>query len=72
MSMKRKQQFEFAGWAVFVLSAICYTWAGIKAGDPLSITGSLLFLGACFLFLAPGFRQATRATEEAACESGTG
>ncbi len=53
MTPLQKKKFEIAGWTVFVASAICYTWAGLRAGDLLSIFGSLLFLGACFLFLFP-------------------
>ena len=38
---------------MFVASAIFYTWAGLRAGDVISTLGSVLFLLACFLFLAP-------------------
>ena len=48
-----KRNLEVAGWIIFIASAICFTWAGYRAGDILSTTGSLLFLLACFFFLVP-------------------
>ena len=53
MTAQKKIRFESLGWILFVFSAICYTLAGLKSGDILSTSGSLLFLVACFLFLAP-------------------
>ena len=53
MTRSKKVKLESFGWVLFVFSAICYTLAGVRSGDVLSTSGSLLFLVACFLFLAP-------------------
>ena len=44
---------EFIGWILFVLSACCFVFASYRSGDLVSLSGSLLFLVACFFFLAP-------------------
>ena len=44
---------QFAGWGLFVLSALFFTAASLRSGDALAIAGSLLFLVACFVFLLP-------------------
>ena len=46
-------KFQLGGWVLFILSASFFTAASIRAGDILSLLGSLLFLFACFLFLIP-------------------
>ena len=61
-----RRKLERAGWVIFIASAICYTWAGLRAGDLLSTTGSLLFLIACFFFLAPGLLRPGTAPEQRA------
>jgi hypothetical protein len=43
------------GWVLFVVCALVFVWASIRDRDPLMTLGSLLFLVACFFFLAPGF-----------------
>ena len=57
MSQHRVQKIELKiqllGWALFILSASFFTAASIRAGDVLGLLGSLLFLFACFVFLAP-------------------
>ena len=52
--------FEIAGWAIFIASAVMFTAASVKAADPLSTSGSVLFLGACFVFLVPLVRKERR------------
>jgi hypothetical protein len=49
--------YELAGWLLFVLSALAFLAAAIRAGDALAIGGSLFFLLACFAFLVPLMRQ---------------
>jgi hypothetical protein len=41
------------GWGLFVVCALVFLGAGVRDGDPLLTVGSVLFLVACFLFLAP-------------------
>ncbi|MEE2631483.1 MAG: hypothetical protein VX752_05460 [Actinomycetota bacterium] len=42
---------EGMSWWMFVACALFFTAGSIRAGDPLFIIGSLLFLAACVLFL---------------------
>ncbi len=46
-------RYEFIGWILFVASACCFVFASYRSGDMVSLSGSLLFLVACFFFLAP-------------------
>ncbi|MGB0210150.1 MAG: hypothetical protein ACPGCX_08665 [Ilumatobacteraceae bacterium] len=39
------------GWMLFLLSAVIYLVAGIRAGDWLVILGSVVWAVACFVFL---------------------
>ncbi|MDO8107700.1 hypothetical protein Q6348_10885 [Isoptericola sp. b441] len=48
--MRRLHQL---GWLLFLLSAVLYAWAGARAGDLLVVAGSVVFGGACVLFLVP-------------------
>ncbi len=50
--------FEAAGWIIFIASAAMFTAASVRAGDPYGTAGSVLFLGACFVFLVPLVREA--------------
>ena len=49
----KKEKFQFAGWILFVFSAIFFIASSLRAGDWLSLTGGILFLLACFVFLIP-------------------
>ncbi len=40
------------GWLMFIVSAVLFTWAGVRAGDWLTVTASVVFGVACVLFLA--------------------
>jgi hypothetical protein len=53
MKLFDRQGFELAGWVIFVASAAMFIASGVRAGDAFSTAGSVLFLGACFVFLAP-------------------
>jgi hypothetical protein len=46
-------RFNFWGWVLFTFSAAGFTLGALRSGDALSLIASLLFLLACFLFLAP-------------------
>lgn len=50
---KLELKFQLLGWALFILSASFFGAASIRAGDVLSLLGSLFFLFACFVFLIP-------------------
>ncbi len=49
----RTHAFQLLGWVLFVACAGCYIAANIRSGDRLSLAGSILFLLACMVFLAP-------------------
>lgn len=53
MRTSTKRRFELAGWILFIVSAVFFTWASWRAGDMLALTGSLFFLFACLVFLVP-------------------
>ncbi len=48
---------DFWGWILFLLCAVAFTAAGLRDGDVLITVGSVLFLSACVVFLAPYFRR---------------
>lgn len=50
---KIELKLQLLGWILFILSASFFIAASIRAGDVLSLLGSLLFLFACFVFLVP-------------------
>ena len=49
----KRSTFEIAGWIVFLLCAICFVITSV--GSFWGMTGSLLFLLGCVLFLVPYF-----------------
>ena len=53
MSQPLHHRFQLFGWILFVFSALFFMASSIRAGDPLSLLGGLLFLVACFVFLVP-------------------
>lgn len=56
MSEKRKNLERICqlwGWGLFIISALFYGAASLKAGDILGFLGSLFFLVACLVFLIP-------------------
>lgn len=42
-----------SGWLLFLLSAVLFAVSGIRSGDWLVISGSVVFGAACVLFLLP-------------------
>jgi hypothetical protein len=50
---QHERRYQLWGWYIFIGSAICFTIASARSGDWLTLAGSLLFLGACILFLVP-------------------
>lgn len=53
MSQASSHRFQLWGWIVFIFSALFFMAASIRADDPVSLIGGLLFLIACFVFLVP-------------------
>ena len=53
MPKTSQHRFHLWGWILFVFSAIFFMLSSIRAGDPISLIGGVLFLVACFAFLAP-------------------
>ena len=48
-----EKKCQIWGWLLFIVSALFYIAAAVRAGDLLVTMGSLAFLVACFVFLAP-------------------
>lgn len=42
------------GWWLFLASAVLFTVAGVRTGDPWVVAGAVVFGVACVLFLADG------------------
>ncbi len=53
MEQRSEQRINLAGWVLFVVSALFFIAASVRAGDMLGLAGSLFFLVACFVFLIP-------------------
>ncbi len=43
------------GWSLFIVSALFFCWASIRAEDVVSFFGGFFFLVACIVFLIPFF-----------------
>lgn len=46
-------RFQIAGWLLFILCAVLFAASGLKNRDMLTFAGSIVFLGACIVFLIP-------------------
>ncbi len=53
MDPRKEHRINLAGWWLFVISALFFIAASVRAGDMLGLLGSLFFLVACFVFLLP-------------------
>jgi hypothetical protein len=53
MDPRKEQRINLIGWWLFVISALFFIAASVRAGDMLGLLGSLFFLVACFIFLIP-------------------
>jgi hypothetical protein len=53
MDPRKENRINLVGWWLFVISALFFTATSLRAGDMLSLLGSLFFLVACFVFLIP-------------------
>jgi len=50
-------KLNYAGWVLFVLSALAFAASGWRSADSVTLVGSLLFLGGCVLFMIPYHRR---------------
>jgi hypothetical protein len=57
MSQTRQNHFQLWGWILFIVSALFFMAASIRADDPVSLIGGALFLVACFVFMVPLLAQ---------------
>ena len=57
MSQTRQNHFQLWGWILFIVSALFFMAASIRADDPVSLIGGALFLAACFVFMVPLLAQ---------------
>jgi hypothetical protein len=53
MKPVNQNRFQLLGWVLFEFSALFFITSSIRAGDPVSLIGGLLFQFACFAFLIP-------------------
>ncbi|MFO7932401.1 MAG: hypothetical protein ACQETG_00365 [Thermodesulfobacteriota bacterium] len=59
MNQDRGQQeekhirYQIAGWFLFIICAILFAASALKNRDMLTFAGSIVFLGACIVFLIP-------------------
>jgi len=53
LDQRKEHRINLAGWWLFVISALFFIGASLRAGDMLGLFGSLFFLVACFVFLLP-------------------
>lgn len=57
MVLKNREIFEkkcqIWGWMLFIVSALFFIVASIRAGDSIGLLGGVFFLIACFVFLIP-------------------
>ncbi len=67
MPVVSERGMQILGWLLFVASAVAFTVQSVRAHDLLGLIGSLLFLLACLVFLAPLLRRpkASRAPSSA-------
>ena len=63
MSQTRQNHFQLWGWILFIVSALFFMAASIRANDPVSLIGGALFLIACFVFLVPLLAQFRESSE---------
>lgn len=44
-------RYQLLGWVLFVVCAVFYIGSSAKNGDTLALTGSVVFLVACLVFI---------------------
>lgn len=56
--------FQLLGWILFIICALFYIAANIRSGDWLCLTGSILFLMACVVFVTPMVLKPAKRSEK--------
>ncbi len=51
------RKVQLAGWLMFVVSAVFFIAASLRAGDRLGLAGGVFFLVACVVFLIPLWKR---------------
>ena len=52
-----ERTFHVVGWILFIFSAFGFIASSFASGDAAGLTGAVLFLIACFVFLVPLVRR---------------
>ncbi|MGB3682873.1 MAG: hypothetical protein WA990_10365 [Rubrobacteraceae bacterium] len=55
-SRRKNERLELWGWMLFVVSALFFIFASLRAGDVIGLLGGFFFLLACGVFLM-AFRE---------------
>ena len=53
MKAATESKFSLVGWMLFVISALWFIAASVRAGDTVSLLGGVFFLLGCIVFLIP-------------------
>ena len=53
MKAATEAKLNFVGWLLFVISALWFIAASVRAGDLVSLLGGVFFLLGCIVFLIP-------------------
>lgn len=54
--MSRDERYQLAGWLLFIVCALLYILSSLRNADWLALTGSVVFLLACVVFVVPLLR----------------
>lgn len=52
-----ERSLHLGGWVLFIVSALFFIAAGLRAGDAVGVLGGVFFLVGCIAFLVPMLRQ---------------
>lgn len=53
MKAATESKLNLVGWLLFVVSALWFIAASVRAGDTVSLLGGVFFLLGCIVFLIP-------------------
>ena len=51
------KKYQIGGLVGFIFSGLFFTASSIKAGDPIAVLGSLIWIGSCIVWLIPVFNK---------------
>ena len=55
----RGKRFQLYGWLLFIVCSFFFIADSVINGDPLGITGSVIFFLGCVIFLIPLLKKQT-------------